>query len=539
MSRLTCFMLGFCLLAGLATSRAETPADGAEGAQGVNPRLAEEPMLPSLAGTVASAPMQAPKLLSARYEVDVYGGMARGTLIQRFEVDRTAEFDARYALGASPALTFDASVANVDGREYDLSLERLEPQEPTQSAGGAPRSRRPAARPSTQKTIAYLSDAFPIADVESVELWTRFGAALPLESGHFRLRLPLVLDPSRVSGAVEVPVRIAVAVHHDAPLRSARSRTHEIIVDYEGDRSVIELVDERGLLGQAFELELALGPEDEPNLAGYVGGESDGRRAVTALLEAPVAIPQGSARPKQVLFLLDTSGSMRGQDKLEQARRALRACLAKLGPQDTFNIVEFDDRFSLFAGEPTAPTAPAVERATRWIEALLPDRGTKLLAPLEATLTQPPDAERHRLVVLVTDGVLHDEDETLALLERELGDGRLFVVGIGPSMRQQTILRLVEFGRGGAAFANDERELESAVTEMFDAISQPLAWDLAFDWGGATVEEVRPARFPDLYAGRPVKVLAWVRGDLPEGLRVRVSTTEGERAYTVRLPPSR
>jgi len=312
-----------------------------------------------------------------------------------------------------------------------------------------------------------------------------------------------------------------------------------VLVDYEGDRSVIELVRPEGLEGRPFELEIALHGDDEPTLAGYVGAAQDGRRQVTALLEPPVSPPDGSARPKQVLFVLDTSGSMSGQQKLEQARRALRTCLGKLTPQDTFNIVEFDDRFSVFATEPVAASADQVSLASGWIDALQADRGTKLLAPLAAALGQPADAERHRMIVLVTDGVIHDEEEALALLERELGEGRLFVVGIGPSMRQQTLLRLVEYGRGGAAFAGDGKDLELAVTEMFDTIAQPLAWDLAFEWGGAAVEELQPARLPDLYAGRPVKVLAWVRGELPPELRVRVSTMDGDRAYAVKLPPLR
>ncbi len=101
------------------------------------------------------------------------------------------------------------------------------------------------------------------------------------------------------------------------------------------------------------------------------------------------------------------------------------------------------------------------------------------------------------------------------------------------------ILRLADYGRGAATFAGGEAELQAAVVELFDAISQPLAWDLHFDWGAAQVEEISPSRLPDLYANRPVMVLAWVRGDLPSELRLRVTTMAGERDYSVRLPPRR
>jgi hypothetical protein len=531
---------GLAVLALLPSVQAdEEPVPAAPAA----PKLAEVPWIPAVTaapGTEAETPL--PTLVSARYEVDVYGGMAGGRLVQRFETDPGLELRAVYGLVASPAMTVDGLTVEIDGSAFELDSKPFpELQIQRGEAGGTPRSRarpgRQAARTTQTESRVYRSVEFDVAGVEGFEIRSRFVTAMPLERGRFRLRLPQVVRAGE-AGAVEVPVGVVVNVHQDAPLRFARSSTHEVIVDYEGDRTAIELVEQDRPLGRPFEVELALRPEDEPNLAGYVGEESDGRRAVTALFQAPVEIADDTVRPKQVLFVLDTSGSMLGQEKLPQARRAIRACLARLGPQDTFNIVEFDSSYEVFSPAPVASSQETLERASRWIEALKADGGTQLLGPLEATLIQPQDDERHRLVVLVTDGVIQDEEETLALLKRELGQARLFVVGIGPAMRQQTILRLVEFGRGGAAFADDERELEGAVTEMFDAIAQPLAWDLAFDWGGADVEEVQPSRFPDLYAGRPVKVHAWMRGELPEELRVRVTTTAGQRDYSVRLPPS-
>ena len=73
--------------------------------------------------------------------------------------------------------------------------------------------------------------------------------------------------------------------------------------------------------------------------------------------------------------------------------------------------------------------------------------------------------------------------------------------------------------------------------ELFVSIAQPIGWDVKLTWDGGDVEEIVPARLPDLYAGRPVRVLAWFRDDLPSALRLRMSTMEGERFYNVKLPP--
>ena len=163
--------------------------------------------------------------------------------------------------------------------------------------------------------------------------------------------------------------------------------------------------------------------------------------------------------------------------------------------------------------------------------------GTKLLPALAAALDQPDDPGRHRIIVVVTDGMLADEKPVLELLKERLGERRLFVVGTGPVVRQETLLRLAEYGRGAAAFFGESGSLEQAVTALFASIANPLAWDLRLDWDGGDVTEIEPSRLPDLYAGRPVRVLAHVRGDLPSSLAVSVSTVEGERRYRVSLPP--
>jgi Ca-activated chloride channel family protein len=110
-------------------------------------------------------------------------------------------------------------------------------------------------------------------------------------------------------------------------------------------------------------------------------------------------------------------------------------------------------------------------------------------------------------------------------------------VGTGKQIRQQTLLRLAEYGRGAAAFAGDSDSLEAAVDELYASISQPIGWDVKLAFEGGDVEEIVPERLPDLYAGRPVRVLAWFRDDLPSTLSLKMSTMEGERYYNVQLPP--
>jgi len=368
-----------------------------------------------------------------------------------------------------------------------------------------------------------------------------FRTALPVEGRMFRLTLPALQpagNPVTKDGVEDdLALGIQVRIHHPEPLPLARSSTHQILVDSAGDRTIVETVERTVSADRPFELEFAVNSQKQPTLAGYIRSEDDGRRAVEALLTPPETPAEEATRPKQVLFIIDTSGSMTHEQKLDQALRAVASSIQKLRPVDRFNIVEFDTKFRMMNAEPVDLESFSHERVEDWLSSLHAHGGTTLLPALAATLEQPQDPERHRMIIVVTDGILKDEQEALQLLRDELGEGRLFVVGTGPGMRQETLLRLAAYGRGAAAFAGQSNELEDAMTERFDRFSRPLGWDLDFDWVGAEVEEILPARFPDLYAGRAVRVVAWIRGDLPSTLRLRMSTMEGERLYDVSLPP--
>jgi Ca-activated chloride channel family protein len=178
-----------------------------------------------------------------------------------------------------------------------------------------------------------------------------------------------------------------------------------------------------------------------------------------------------------------------------------------------------------------------VDDAYTWLGQQLARGGTALRPALAKVFDQPHDPERHRLVVVLTDGQLADEEGVLQFLAQRLGEARLFIVGIGQKPKQETILRLAEYGRGTAAFARDAATLQAVVAELFAGVSSPVAWDLQLDWGDAQVVAMEPSRLPDLYSGRPVTVFARVRGELPSDLRLDVSTMEGSRTFTTRLPP--
>jgi Ca-activated chloride channel family protein len=505
-------------------------------------------------------------LVAATYDVHVYGGTAVGALIQEFRNDGEERVRGRlrtvlpaHVEVVSLRLRPDATELEiVDQPDSDEKSEDQAAAEVARLAGqlraGSPRlsesqslemARRilegkEDARAADGRREPLVSEWFDLPAEETTVLETGFRIPLDVEGHRMRLVLPALALPSPAPADPEIaplPLSISVTVHHEEPLIDLTSGSHSIVEDFVGDRTVVEPVAATVPFDRPFVLEYALQADDRPNLVSRVRGTEGGLQEVETLVNPPTIVPATEVRPKQVLFVVDTSGSMARSEKLEQAKRAVDACVDALRTEDRFNVVEFDSKFSWFLEQPADSVTVRDEAFDTWLGGLEAEGGTVLLPALRSAMDQPGDSDRLRILILVTDGILADEEAALGLLDDALGEARLFVVGTGPQLRQETLLRLAEHGRGAATFASGPDQLEAAVSELFASVADPLGWDVEFDWGGAEVEEVTPSRLPDLYAGRAVRVLAQVRGDLPETLRIRMTTTEGEEWLSVRLPP--
>jgi len=496
------------------------------------------PPEPGPVSELAAAPTAvspALRLTRASFEVDVLGPLAVGELIREF-VSETETALLPAAFGSAPNLPLESMEVTIGGQTHQLGATAISPRAGRQKAKARPKAGR-AAAPPPPAPIAPLH----VEGGQAVIVRSTFRMALPLRDGRLQLRLPAVA-PSHAGtpGAAAEPAlepgppgAIVITVHHDEPLLLAESATHDVIASYEGDRTVIELA-ERETESRDFELEFALGVEDDPTLVGQVIPSEDGTHDVIVVLTPPMEPGEGAVRLKQVLFVLDSSGSM-AKGKLEQARATMISCLEKMRPEDQFNIVRFRNDFQMMAEEPVSGESADLARATAWLNSLRPGGGTQLLPALLATFEQPESTDHHRMIILLTDGALQDRREVLEPLEQGLGEARLFVIGIGEDVTRETIMRLAELGRGTAVFADDPEGLNEVASAMFDSVADPLAWDLELDWGGAQVESMEPSRLPDLYAGRPVTVHARVSGELPEQVILEATTTGGLRQFTTLL----
>ena len=223
----------------------------------------------------------------------------------------------------------------------------------------------------------------------------------------------------------------------------------------------------------------------------------------TLMLYPPKDLKQLARKPLEMVFVLDSSGSMNGRP-IAEAKKAIDRALRQLGPDDTFQLINFDNNASQLGPKPVAATPENVRRGLDYIAKLEGRGGTMMNAGITAALEFPHDAERLRFVCFLTDGFIGNEAQILATIQSKLGATRIFSFGIGSSVNRYLMEHMAKVGRGAVAYLGPNDSAARIMDDFIERIRHPALTDLQLDWGGATVTEVFPHRVPDVFVGRPV-----------------------------------
>jgi Ca-activated chloride channel family protein len=320
-----------------------------------------------------------------------------------------------------------------------------------------------------------------------------------------RIRLEVLLD-------VGMPLERLNCPSHAAQIERTAAGIHRIFLDnVPADRDfVLEWTPARG---------------SEPRAAIFTE-ELEGSYYVLAMLMPPDDSFTESVRlPREVIFIVDTSGSM-GGTSIIQARDALILALEQLAPEDYFNIIEFNSSFTRLHHRSVPAMPAAIDEAKRWVAGLNADGGTEMMQPLLAALE---DVEEHtplRQVIFITDGCVGNEDALFQAIRRELGRSRLFTIGIGSAPNSHFMEQAASVGRGDFTHMGTPSEVALRMGEFFAKLENPVLADIELQWPDPDAE-FWPEPIPDLYAGRPVVVtarLGTVHGELvASGIRASES----------------
>ena len=266
----------------------------------------------------------------------------------------------------------------------------------------------------------------------------------------------------------------------------------------------------------------------------YAPGSEDGFALIT--VTPPAVTPRST--PRDLTFVVDVSGSMRGQ-KMEQARAAGRQMLASLGPQDRFRIIDFSTDVRTFASGFTTATRRNIDEAVRYLDDLRPDGSTNISGALEEALDTSVDNSRMPIVFFVTDGEPtvgeRNADRIAALASRLRGRARVFTFGVGSDVNAALVEQLAVDGRGTAQFVRPDESVERAVSLVASRITTPVVTDVRIRAEGVRLTKMHPTLPADIFAGQDLILFARFSGDGDGRIIVEGRTADGPVTWTERV----
>ncbi|HJU93920.1 MAG TPA: VWA domain-containing protein, partial [Pyrinomonadaceae bacterium] len=357
----------------------------------------------------------------------------------------------------------------------------------------------------------FQASIFPIPPHSDKKLEITYTQVVRGEGGTVSYRYPLgigrqLTQIDSVSGRVEVESK--------EPLRNIYSPTHVIDVKRNSDRrSLVSFETESGKEPQDFQLFYTISKEDfgltllthrEPGKHGYF----------LLMISPKDDWSEQEYSAKDIVFVIDTSGSMAEEGKMEKARSALLYGVRILRPQDRFNIISFAGEERLMETGLIAADDAGRARGEAFVKALKPVGGTNINQSLLASLRQFSEVNRERpkMLVFMTDGLPTVDETNITRIIDNVRNARkpgvrLFTFGVGYNVNTALLDKLAAENGGVADYVEPKEDLEVKVSNFFAKVNYPVLTDLQLHMGGAQTDLIYPRSVPDLFRGSQVTLI--------------------------------
>lgn len=311
-----------------------------------------------------------------------------------------------------------------------------------------------------------------------------------------------ITPPVDLAGSAPIPVDLTIDLAAGIPLSRLESLYHGIDKEQLGEGHYTISLTGEVKADRDFVLEWQA--ENLSDTRAALFAENLGPNQYMLLMLMPPQLVAETPVPREMIFILDVSGSMAGPS-IVQAKAAITLALERLRPLDHFNIITFSNSAGMLFPAAKVANLQNLAGARTYIDSIKADGGTEMKPALLLALDGSHQHERLRQVVFLTDGAVGNEDELLQLIGRRLGDSRLFTIGIGSAPNSYFMSRAAAMGRGTFSYIGKAAEVKEEMTKLFAKLENPVISDLQLDLAGSGLEiESYPSPLPDLYLGEPL-----------------------------------
>ncbi|HKG61652.1 MAG TPA: VIT and VWA domain-containing protein [Pyrinomonadaceae bacterium] len=224
----------------------------------------------------------------------------------------------------------------------------------------------------------------------------------------------------------------------------------------------------------------------------------------TVIMQPPDRVTAQDVTPKELVFVLDTSGSMSGFP-IEKAKETIKLALDGLYPSDTFNLITFAGDTRILFPQPVPATPANLGKAEAFLNASAGFGGTEMMKAIKAALEPSDDQSYVRIVCFMTDGYVGNDMEIISEVQKH-PNARVFSFGIGSSVNRFLLDKMAEAGRGEVEYVDLKDDGSAAARRFHERVRDPLLTDISIEWNNLPVADVYPQRIPDLFSAKPLVI---------------------------------
>ncbi|MBA4096445.1 MAG: marine proteobacterial sortase target protein [Rhodospirillum sp.] len=516
------------------------------------------------AGVLYEAP-----ILRTDVKLAVAGTIVRATVRQHFVNPSSAWLEGVYVFPLPEQSAVDHLVMEIGERRV---VGQIKPREEAKKVyEQAAAAGQHASLVESERPNIFTTSVANIGPGEKIVVEIQYQDRVSIDAGTYSLRFPMVVGPryipgdainlvadrsngggwaddtTRVPDASRItppvlhpregkinPVTMSIDFAPGFPVERVTSLYHPVVATDANGSKVITLAEGDVPADRDFVLEWIPKPSAAPAASLFAEQRGDDVYLFAMLTPATAEQAETPRLPRDVVFVIDTSGSM-GGTSIDQAKAGLLLALDRLTPADRFNVIQFNSITDSLYGELKPWTGETLREARAYVDRLKATGGTEMRPALQLALDGETSPGRLKQVIFLTDAAVGNEAELFDDIARRLGDARLFTIGIGTAPNSYFMRKAAELGRGSFTYIGDVTEVGERMTELLRKLEQPAITDIAVRWpdGLPASAEMYPATVPDIYVGVPVTFTARLPGtklDQLSGL-LAIEGEDGDAAW--------
>jgi Ca-activated chloride channel family protein len=468
-------------------------------------------------------------LLKSDYEIEIDDTVATVKITQHFSNPNSVALNAQYLFPLNQHAAVFAMQMHVGDEIIDAVIQEnsvAQKTYETAKAEGKAAALLTQHRPNmfTQR-IANLMPNAPI------KVTLSYVQTIPKIDNDYSLIVPMIVSPrfgqpkvfdNATGWKVDAPVtypdvaglnlpkddvepRITMVTHikSNLPITGLTSDTHELLKTELSNGKRLIFKDSAVLDNRDFILNYALAGDTLQ--AGAWGEFTQQGGFASIVVEPPKVIPDAMVTPRELIFLIDTSGSQGGQP-LQASKTFMSAALSSLRPDDYFRIVQFQSSVTSFANDAMPATRQNILAGKRFVQNLNAGGGTDIDRAIRASFATKRVTGTLPIVVFLSDGLVGNEAEVIKRIRRDIGDTRIYSFGVGTSVNRYLMDGVARQGRGYARYIDPTDDASEVAVKFASDLKTPVLTDISVDWGELDASQSTPHVIPDLFEGGTVRI---------------------------------